>query len=107
MWPGCLAGAFAHHKTRLELHAQRLVGVPVELAHQHRDGGAAHLLQRLALGAGLPVVPAAGAGEGVAARKAGHPRKGWPRTVRVSRRSDRGLDHGSDQRLNVTLAGLA
>jgi len=44
------AGALAHDQPGLQLHAQRLVSVPVELAHQHRHGGPAHLLQRLADG---------------------------------------------------------
>ena len=58
-------------------------------------------------GAGLPAAPAVSAGEGFAAREAGHPQKGWNSTVHVSRCSDRVLDHGSEQRPNVTPFGLA
>jgi hypothetical protein len=53
-------------------------------------------------------------GDGFAVREAGHSRKGmehyrrgWNRTVRVSRCSDRVRDHGSEQRFNATVAGLA
>jgi hypothetical protein len=66
------------------------------------------------LGAGLPAAPAARAGDGFAVREAGHSRRGmehhrrgWNRTVHVIRCSDRGRDHGSGQRFNVTVAGLA
>ena len=36
-----------------------------------------------------------------------HHRRGWNRTVHDIRCSDRGRDHGSGQRFNVTVAGLA
>jgi hypothetical protein len=73
-----------------------------------------HAIGLARLGAGLPAAPAARADDGFAVREAGHSRKGmehhrrgWNRTVRVSRCSDRVRDHGSEQRFNATVAGLA
>lgn len=48
--PGRRAGAIPHDQAGFQFHAQRLVGVSVELADQHGDGDAAHLLEWLADG---------------------------------------------------------